>query len=71
MTYPQLLRCPCIKIDRFDLADMGAHSTVDTRATNTQKDATKAHMKRRKKRIWENAHVPRRPTRILWEQEQR
>lgn len=48
MTYPQLLRCPRVKIDGFDLADVGAHPTVDTGAANTQKDTTNAHMKRRK-----------------------
>ena len=48
MTYPHLLRCPRVEIDGFDFADVGAHPTVDTRAANTQKDTTNAHMKRRK-----------------------
>jgi hypothetical protein len=48
MTYPHLLRCPRVKIDRFDLADVGAHSTMNTRAANTQKDTTNALMKHRK-----------------------
>lgn len=47
MTYPHLIRCPRVKIDGFDFADVGAHPTVDTRAANTQKDTTNAHMKRR------------------------
>ena len=48
MTYLQLLRCPRVKIDGFDFADVGAHPTVDTGAANAQKDTTDAHMKRRK-----------------------
>jgi hypothetical protein len=48
MTNPHLLRCPRVKIDGLDFADVRAHSTVDTRAAYTQKDTTDAHMKRNK-----------------------
>jgi hypothetical protein len=48
-TYIHLLRRPCVQIYRLDFADVGTHSTVNTRAANTQKDTTSANMKCKKK----------------------
>src|SRR5216684_7660804 len=56
-----LLRCPCVKIDRLDFVDVNAHSTVNTRAANTQKDISSARMNRGEKRIDEKHTYSKRP----------
>jgi hypothetical protein len=56
-TYIHLLGCPCVKIDGLDFADVSAHSTVNTRTTNTQKDATGANMKRQTKEECTRTHI--------------
>lgn len=67
-TYIHLLGCPCVQIDRLDFADVGAHSTVNTRAANTQKDTTNANMKRKTKYNRRERTYSRRPNGDLWAQ---
>ena len=40
ISHLHLLWRPCIKIHGLDLADVRAHSAVDSRASDAQKDAT-------------------------------
>ena len=54
--YLHLFRCPSIKINRLDFADMGTHSTVNTRTADAQKDTTSEMHEARCK---ENGHQKR------------